>query len=179
MEGHCSTGQSPQWAVVPLEEEEKEKDVWLYYIYIYFYIILYFSLYSRQLGCPTSKLSLQFWLQILSYIWMHNFTYDYLKDNICFNISLKMVKVLGWKSYYIYLYTNKYCYLFQVLRQYMFLGGYIKGKSVPLQACSGPERSRKLRFPDFVTMAQDGGRVVSLTHRPLLPPGNAPGTHFC
>ena len=22
MEGHCSTGQSPQWAVVPIEEEE-------------------------------------------------------------------------------------------------------------------------------------------------------------
>jgi len=38
---------------------------------------------------------------------------------------------------------------------------------------------RKLRFPDFVTMAQDGGKVVSLTHRPPLPPGNAPGTHFC
>jgi hypothetical protein len=30
-----------------------------------------------------------------------------------------------------------------------------------------------------MTMAQDGGRVVSLTHRPPLPPGNAPGTHFC
>ena len=27
MEGHCSTGQSPQWAVVLVEEEEKEKDV--------------------------------------------------------------------------------------------------------------------------------------------------------
>ena len=38
---------------------------------------------------------------------------------------------------------------------------------------------RKLRFPDFVTTAQDGGKVVSLTHRPPLPPGNAPGTHFC
>ena len=24
MEGHCSTGQSPQWAVVPMEEEEEE-----------------------------------------------------------------------------------------------------------------------------------------------------------
>ena len=24
MEGHCSTGQSPQWAVVPIEEEEKK-----------------------------------------------------------------------------------------------------------------------------------------------------------
>ena len=54
-----------------------------------------------------------------------------------------------------------------------------KGKAVPLQAWSGPEGSRKLRFPDFMTTAQDGGKVVSLTHRPPLPPGNAPGTHFC
>ena len=46
-------------------------------------------------------------------------------------------------------------------------------KAVPLQAWSGPEGSRKLRFPDFVT-SQDIGKVVSLTHRPLLPPGNAP-----
>ena len=40
---------------------------------------------------------------------------------------------------------------------------------MPLQAWSGPEGSRKLRFPDFMTTAQDGGKVVSLTHRPLLP----------
>jgi len=26
MEGDCSTGQSPQWAVVPMEEEEEEKE---------------------------------------------------------------------------------------------------------------------------------------------------------
>jgi len=51
-------------------------------------------------------------------------------------------------------------------------------KSVPLQAWSGPEGSRKLRLPDFVTTAQDGGKVVSLTHRPPLPPGNTPGTHL-
>jgi len=54
-----------------------------------------------------------------------------------------------------------------------------KGKGVPLQAWIGPEGSRKLRFPDFMTTAQDGGKVVSLTHRPPLPPGNTPGTHFC
>ena len=55
-----------------------------------------------------------------------------------------------------------------------------KGKAVPsLQAWTGPEGSTKLRFPDYVTMAQDGGKVDSLTHRPLLPPGNIPGTHFC
>ena len=55
----------------------------------------------------------------------------------------------------------------------------VKGKAVPLQAWAGPEGSRKLRLPDFVTTAQDGGKVVSLTHRPPLPPGNTPGTHFC
>jgi hypothetical protein len=44
-----------------------------------------------------------------------------------------------------------------------------KGKSVPLQAWSGPEGSRKLRFLDFMTTAQEGGKVVSLKHRPHLP----------
>jgi len=29
----------------------------------------------------------------------------------------------------------------------------VKGKAVPLQAWSGPEGSRKLRFPDFMTTA--------------------------
>jgi hypothetical protein len=38
-------------------------------------------------------------------------------------------------------------------------GGNSKGKAVPLEAWSGPEGSRKLRF---MTTAQDGGKVVSL-----------------
>jgi len=54
-----------------------------------------------------------------------------------------------------------------------------KGKAVLLQAWSGPEGFRKLRFQDFMTMAQEGGKVVSLMHRPRLPPGNSPATHFC
>ena len=54
-----------------------------------------------------------------------------------------------------------------------------KGKAVPLQAWSGPEGPRKLRFPDFTTKAQNGGKVDSLTPRPPLPPGNTPGNHFC
>jgi len=64
------------------------------------------------------------------------------------------------------IYIYKYIYIY-------------KGKAVPLQAWSGPESYRKLKFQDFMTTAQDGGKVVSLTHRPLLPPGNAPSTHFC
>jgi len=55
----------------------------------------------------------------------------------------------------------------------------VKGKAAPLQSWSGPEGSRKLRFPDYMKTEQDGGKVVNLTHRPPLPPGNAPGTHFC
>ena len=54
-----------------------------------------------------------------------------------------------------------------------------KFKEVALQAWSGPEGSRKLRFPDYVTMAQDGGRLSVLRTGRFLPPGNAPGTHFC
>ena len=55
----------------------------------------------------------------------------------------------------------------------------VKGKAVPLQAWTGPKGSRKLRLPDFVTTAQDGDKVVSLTYRPPLPLGNTPGTHLC
>ena len=40
-----------------------------------------------------------------------------------------------------------------------------KGKSVPLQAWSGPECFRKLRFPVFMTTAQKVGTFVSLTGR--------------
>jgi hypothetical protein len=50
----------------------------------------------------------------------------------------------------------------------------IEGKRIaaPLEAWSGPECSRKLRFPDFMTMAHEADKFVSLTHRPPLPPGN-------
>ena len=42
-------------------------------------------------------------------------------------------------------------------------------KAVPLQARRGPEGSRKLRFPDFVTMAQNGGRLSALCTGRLYP----------
>jgi len=44
-----------------------------------------------------------------------------------------------------------------------------KGKSVPLQAWTGPEGSRKLRLPDFMTMARDGGRLSALCTGCLYP----------
>jgi len=65
-------------------------------------------------------------------------------------------------------YTSSYVQFYQT--QIIFKCLLIKGEAVPLQAWTGPEGSRKLRFPDIVTTAQDGGKVVSLTHRPPLPP---------
>ena len=46
----------------------------------------------------------------------------------------------------------------------------IKGKdsAIPLQAWTGPEVSRRLRLPLYMTTAHEGGKVVSLTHRPPL-----------
>jgi len=44
-----------------------------------------------------------------------------------------------------------------------------KVNGVPLQAWTGPEGSRKLRFPDFVTTAQDGGRLSALHTGRLYP----------
>jgi hypothetical protein len=49
---------------------------------------------------------------------------------------------------------------------------FIKRKAVPLQARCVPEGSRRFRFPDFHDIRQlEGGEVVTLTHRPPLPPG--------
>ena len=45
----------------------------------------------------------------------------------------------------------------------------VKGKEDPLQAWSGPEGFRKLRFPYFMTMAQDGGRLSALRTGRLNP----------
>jgi len=43
------------------------------------------------------------------------------------------------------------------------------GKVVPLQAWTGPEGSKKLRIPDFMTTAQDGGRFPALCTSRLYP----------
>ena len=45
-----------------------------------------------------------------------------------------------------------------------------KGRAIPLQAWTGPEGSRRLRLPDFLTTAHESDKVVSPTNRPPLPP---------
>ena len=45
----------------------------------------------------------------------------------------------------------------------------VKGKSVPLQDRRDAEGSTKLRFPDFMTTVQDGGRLLALRTGRLYP----------
>jgi hypothetical protein len=45
-----------------------------------------------------------------------------------------------------------------------------KGKAIPLKAWTGLGGSRRLRLQDFQTVGHEGGKVVSPTYRPPLPP---------
>jgi hypothetical protein len=68
------------------------------------------------------------------------------------------------KGIHIYIYTYIYTYIYI---KYIYIYINVKGKEATLQAWSGPEGFRKLRFPDFVRAAKP------------LPPENTPVTHFC
>ena len=51
----------------------------------------------------------------------------------------------------------------------LLMNNMLKGKAVPLQAWSGPEGSRNLRFPDYMTTAQDDGRLSASRTGRLYP----------
>jgi hypothetical protein len=67
-------------------------------------------------------------------------------------------------------------YLLGTLSTYDCMEGIVvvlvKGKGFPLQAWSGSWGSRRLRLLDLLDFRHyEGGKVVTLTHRPPLTPG--------
>jgi hypothetical protein len=130
-----------------------------YILYSIFYILysIFYILYVRQVG----------WIP--QFIWYS--LYVCLEKQIiyiCIYIYIVYVIYDCFWHIYIYIYSSA---LPLPTKYTIQRNGKGKGKAVPLQVWCGPESSRKLRFPDFMTAAQDGGEVVSPTHRPPLPPG--------
>jgi len=58
--------------------------------------------------------------------------------------------------------NNTYIFTVKMTIWFLTFAHKGEGKSVPLQAWSGPEGSRKLRFPDYVTMQRQISPVTGL-----------------
>ena len=52
-------------------------------------------------------------------------------------------------------------------------------KISPVTGLEWPRGFQEVKDSRFHDKTQGGCKVVSLKHRPHLPPGNPPGTHFC
>jgi len=62
----------------------------------------------------------------------------------------------------------------------MFVSLRSRIKSSPVTGVEWPRGFQEIKVPKFHDKGtQDVGKFVSLTHRPPLPTGNTPGTHFC
>jgi len=54
------------------------------------------------------------------------------------------------------------------------------GKTIPVEAWTGPVGSRRSSAKISWHLAREGGKVISPMHRLPLPPKlSIPGTHFC
>jgi len=71
---------------------------------------------------------------------------------------------------YIYIYIYICIYLHTHTHIYIYIYVCVCRKISPITGLEWPKGSRKMSFSDYMTTAQDGGKVVSLTYRPPLPP---------
>jgi len=92
----------------------------------------------------------------VSFLHFHKFT-----DHSCHPFALNKYHILSYKQNWTPRVHRR--------RHLKIHTDWSKDKAVPLQAWTGPECSRKLRLPDFVTTAQNGGRLSALRTGRIYP----------
>ena len=60
-----------------------------------------------------------------------------------------------------------------------FVNNYSKGKAIPVQACAGPEGSRKLRLPELLDSRHVKVAGLSVLRTGRLYPQEICGTVYC
>ena len=95
---------------------------------------------------------------------LHSRTLPFLIGNPCV-LQEAVVYACVWVCMYVCMYICTY------VRTYV--------KSSPITGLDRPRGFREVKTPRFHDNGTGWWQVVSLTHRPPIPPGNAPGTHFC
>jgi hypothetical protein len=141
--------------------------------------------YYRGQHCCCAHISTVSIVAVRILSWSAMLLCAYYRGQHCYSghiivVSIVAVSILSWSALLLWAYyRGQHCYIGHIIVVSIVTVGILKGKAAPFQTWSGPEGSRKLSVPDYMTTTQDGRKVVSLTHRPPLPSGNAPGTHFC
>jgi hypothetical protein len=92
-------------------------------------------------------------------------------ENAVHHFLLFAIILVIWKYYCYYCLSNLWISRSweSILYWVKYIYYKVKVKAVPLQPWSGPEGSRKLRFPDFMSTAQDGRKFGALRTGRLYP----------
>ena len=89
--------------------------------------------------------------------------------------SLSLLRKYDWNAHSVYLNLSDIIWAFYIVAMSL-----LKGKAFPLQAFTGPWGSRRFRLLEFLENRHyEVGKVVNPMHRPSVPAGKIPGTHFC
>jgi len=115
---------------------------------------------------------------IRTHIYIHIYVYIFYN----FSSNFQFIKPTCAHLMYTPIQFSVHCYMFRqtpaTFRQSLHRNTKLtEVKISPIAGPRCPQGSRKFRFPEYVKMIQDGGKGVSLMHRPFLSPGNSGDIH--
>ena len=100
--------------------------------------------------------------------WTHKLQLSFVDDHVKEVVAFGFIQQIQAKIRCFITYVTQMC---QDVDKFT---NYLKSKAILVQAS---HRSRVFQISR--QSAHEGGKVVSLTHQTILPPGIIPGTHLC